>query len=106
MVPGFERYISRAAAGTPDLRRHSRAIAVREYARLVSWEAEISELRRREALARELGGPERVARQHASGRLTVLVRIERLLDPGSFQETGTIAGVADYDSEGALSRFR
>jgi acetyl-CoA carboxylase carboxyltransferase component len=72
----------------------------------VSWEAEISELRRREALARELGGPERVKRQHESGRLTVRERIERLLDPGSFHETGAIAGVADYDADGGLRDFR
>ena len=35
----------------------------------MSWQPEIDELRRREALARELGGPERVERQRASGRL-------------------------------------
>jgi acetyl-CoA carboxylase carboxyltransferase component len=37
----------------------------------MSWEAELEELRRREELARRMGGEERVARQHASGRLTV-----------------------------------
>ena len=67
----------------------------REVARPVGWEPEIDELRRREALARELGGAERVERQHASGRLTVRERIERLLDGGSFHETGAIAGVGD-----------
>ena len=45
----------------------------------VSWEPELEELRRREELARRMGGEERVARQHASGRLTVRERIERLL---------------------------
>ena len=35
----------------------------------MSWEPELEELRRREALAREMGGEERVARQRASGRL-------------------------------------
>jgi propionyl-CoA carboxylase beta chain len=34
------------------------------------------------------GGPERVAKLHAEGRLTARERIELLLDPGSFQETG------------------
>jgi acetyl-CoA carboxylase carboxyltransferase component len=40
----------------------------------MSWEPELEELRRREELARRMGGPERVARQHASGRLTVRER--------------------------------
>jgi propionyl-CoA carboxylase beta chain len=34
----------------------------------------------------EGGGPERVARQHAEGKLTAHERIELLLDPGSFLE--------------------
>jgi hypothetical protein len=33
----------------------------------VGWEAELAELRQRQALARELGGKDRVARQHAGG---------------------------------------
>jgi acetyl-CoA carboxylase carboxyltransferase component len=57
-----------------------------------SWEPEIEELRRRLELAHAMGGPENVARQHKAGRLTVRERIERLLDPGSFHETGALAG--------------
>ena len=34
----------------------------------------------------EGGGPERVARQHAEGKLTAHERIDLLLDPGSFLE--------------------
>ncbi len=33
----------------------------------VGWEAELAELRQRQALARELGGKDRVAGQHAGG---------------------------------------
>ena len=58
----------------------------------MGWEPELEELRRREELARRMGGEERVARQHASGRLTVRERIERLFDKGSFHETGALAG--------------
>src|SRR6188472_2149536 len=72
----------------------------------MGWEPEIDELRRREALARELGGPERVERQHASGRLTVRERIDRLMDRDSFHETGAIAGVGTYDSTGELEALR
>src|SRR2546421_4461031 len=71
----------------------------------MSWEPELEELRRREELARRLGGEERVERQHASGRLTVRERIERLFDPGSFHETGAIAGKVVYDDEGELVDF-
>jgi acetyl-CoA carboxylase carboxyltransferase component len=68
----------------------------------VTWQPELDELARREALARELGGPERVERQRASGRLTVRQRIERLLDEGSFHEAGALTGVGSYDDDGVL----
>src|ERR671917_759161 len=71
----------------------------------MSWEPELEDLRRREELARRMGGEERVARQHASGRLTVRERIERLFDPGSFHETGALAGRATYGEDGELEDF-
>src|SRR5438067_1679136 len=76
------------------------------YARRVrSWEDEVAELRRREELAKRMGGEEKVARQHAAGRLTVRERIDALLDPGTFHEIGALAGKAEY--EGAeLKGFR
>jgi acetyl-CoA carboxylase carboxyltransferase component len=69
------------------------------------WEPELAELRHRQALARELGGTDRVARQHAGGRMTVRERIDRMLDPDSFQEIGSIAGKATYDAHGAITAF-
>lgn len=71
----------------------------------MSWEPEIEELRRREALARRMGGPEKVERQHAAGRLTVRERIDLLLDPGSFHEIGALSGRAIYES-GDMKEFR
>ena len=71
----------------------------------MAWEPELEELRRREGLARRMGGEERVARQHASGRLTVRERIERLFDEGSFHETGALAGRGSYGEDGGLSDF-
>jgi acetyl-CoA carboxylase carboxyltransferase component len=71
----------------------------------MSWEPELEELRRREELARRMGGEERVARQHASGRLTVRERIDRLFDEGGFHETGTLAGRATYGEDGELEDF-
>jgi acetyl-CoA carboxylase carboxyltransferase component len=70
----------------------------------MSWEPELRELRRRQELAHRMGGPERVARQHDSGRLTVRERIARLLDEGSFHETGALAGTGHYD-DGELTGF-
>ena len=71
----------------------------------MSWEKEIEELRRREALAEKMGGAEKLARQKARGKLNARERIARLLDPGSFREIGKIAGKAAYDEGGALEDF-
>jgi acetyl-CoA carboxylase carboxyltransferase component len=71
----------------------------------VTWEPELEELRRREQLARRMGGEERVQRQHDSGRLTVRERVERLFDPDTFHETGAIAGRGSYDESGRLVDF-
>jgi len=68
----------------------------------MDWQKEMDELRRREAFAEELGGPERVARQHAGGRLTIRERVGRLADAGSFHELGKIAGRATYDAKNEL----
>ncbi|WP_119420247.1 acyl-CoA carboxylase subunit beta [Desertibaculum subflavum] len=63
----------------------------------MSWEAEIEELRRREAMAYRMGGEDKIKRQHDGGKLTVRERIEALLDKGSFREVGAIAGRGNYD---------
>src|SRR3954453_19094282 len=52
-----------------------------------------------------MGGEERVARQHASGRRTVRERIDRLFDDGSFHETGALAGRASYGDDGEIEDF-
>ncbi len=57
---------------------------------------------RREAFAREMGGPDKVKRQHDQGRLTVRERIDGVVDPGSFHEIGAVAGLGDYDEQGEL----
>ena len=48
----------------------------------------IEELRRQREKALEGGGPERIEKIHASGRLTARERINLLVDEGSFDETG------------------
>jgi len=70
----------------------------------LSWQPEVDEIKRRVELAKQMGGEANVARQHANGRLTVRERIERLLDEGSFHETGALAGKAAY-VDGELVEF-
>lgn len=69
----------------------------------MTWQAEIDELRRREALAEKMGGAEKVARQRSRGKLDARARIAGLVDPGSFREIGKIAGKGHYDAEGNLT---
>jgi len=71
----------------------------------VVWDPELDELRRRTELAAAMGGPEKVDRQHAAGRLTVRERIDRILDPGSFHEVGGLTGRGTYE-DGRLTDFR
>lgn len=68
----------------------------------MSWQAEIDELRRREAMAEKMGGAEKVARQHSRGKLDARARIAGLVDAGSFREIGKIAGKGHYDAAGDL----
>jgi acetyl-CoA carboxylase carboxyltransferase component len=69
------------------------------------WLPEVEELLRRRALAARLGGPERIARQHAQGKLTVRERIDRLADPGSFREFLGLMGHGVYEN-GTLLDFQ
>jgi acetyl-CoA carboxylase carboxyltransferase component len=61
------------------------------------WTPEVEELRLRQSLASQMGGPDSLARQRAAGRLNVRERIEGLLDKGSFHEIGAITGVPTYE---------
>ena len=71
----------------------------------MSWQAELDELKRREAFAEKLGGEMRVQRQKDGGRYTVRERIELLADDGSFHEIGKIAGMAEYNGKNDLEDF-
>jgi methylmalonyl-CoA decarboxylase subunit alpha len=71
----------------------------------MTWRDEVEDIRRRRNLALAMGGPERVARQHEMGRLTVRERLDGLIDPGSFLEIGQLVGTATYDEGGTVSSF-
>ena len=69
----------------------------------MSWQPEVSELRARELLAEQMGGEEKVARQHSRGKMDARARIAGLVDAGSFREIGKIAGKGHYDADGKLA---
>lgn len=56
------------------------------------WNALLSEREQRHTAASAMGGPERIERQHTRNRLTARERIDLLLDAGSFNEYGALAG--------------
>jgi len=71
----------------------------------MTWQRDIDELKRRQEVQKRMGGPKGITRQRSRGKLTVRERIDLLLDPGSFQEIGTIAGSPEYDESGKLKSF-
>ena len=60
----------------------------------MGWDTEIEELRRRQELARRMGGAEKLARQAAAGRMDARARIAAVADPGTFREIGELSGFA------------
>ncbi len=71
----------------------------------MSWLEEIEELQNRSDLAEQMGGAEKVARQHEFNKLTIRERIDAITDAGTFHEIGKLAGVAEYDNDGTLISF-
>ncbi len=71
----------------------------------MSWEAEVKELERRRYLAKQQGGKEGIAKQHAKGRLTIRERIDELLDPGSFREHGQATASPVYDDNEEIVEY-
>ncbi len=71
----------------------------------MSWQPEVEEILRRREMAKKLGGEEAVARHLETGKLTARMRIDKILDPDSFQETGALTGAAKYDKNGKLVEF-
>jgi acetyl-CoA carboxylase carboxyltransferase component len=56
------------------------------------WDEVLEQLQRRRAAARAMGGPERLDKHHAAGKLDARGRIDHLVDRGTFQELGTLVG--------------
>lgn len=69
------------------------------------WAPEIEELHHRKTLAAQMGGPENLERQRAAGRMNVRERIDKLLDNGTFHETGAITGIPSYEGDRLVKLF-
>ncbi|WP_114521638.1 carboxyl transferase domain-containing protein [Altererythrobacter sp. ZODW24] len=68
----------------------------------MSWKPELDELAKRRALAEEMGGADKVSRQHSRGKMDARARLTSMADEGSFREIGKIAGKGSYDENGEL----
>ncbi|WP_322489911.1 acyl-CoA carboxylase subunit beta [Chloroflexus sp.] len=64
-----------------------------------SPEEQLERLRNLRERAMQGGGPDRIAQQHARGKLTARERLALLLDAGSFQEIGALATSITKDEE-------
>ena len=71
----------------------------------MSWEFEIKELERRRHLAKQQGGKDAIAKQHARGRLTIRERIESLLDVNSFREHGRATASPVFDDNDEILEY-
>lgn len=71
----------------------------------MAWDKQLEELAKRRDMARRMGGPGKIKRQHDNGKLTVRERIEGLVDDGSFREIGSLVGHGQYDEQGGLTDF-
>jgi acetyl-CoA carboxylase carboxyltransferase component len=56
------------------------------------WQETLDDLARRRRHSLAMGGPERLAKHSDTGKLDARARVQRLLDPDSFQEMGTLVG--------------
>lgn len=65
------------------------------------WQETLDDLDRRRRHAWGMGGPERLDKHRGKGKLDARARIERLLDPGTFREIGTLVG-GDIAADGLV----
>jgi len=65
----------------------------------------IDELQQIKETNLQMGGPERIVRQHQLGRLTARERINKLFDPGTFEETGLLMRTMIPDREGKTTHI-
>jgi len=70
------------------------------------WRPTLEELERRRAIARAMGGPERVERLMTQrGKLDARARLDHLFDPGSFVEIGPLVGGTTAPADALVAGF-
>lgn len=62
------------------------------------WQEVMEEFQQRKQTAQAMGGPEKLAKHYAKGKLDARQRIEQLVDKGSFRELGTLVGAMSHDN--------
>jgi acetyl-CoA carboxylase carboxyltransferase component len=66
------------------------------------WDAVLDDLQDRRELSRAMGGEERLRKHRGAGKLDVRARIDHLVDPGSFQELGTLVGGEEAPADAVI----
>jgi acetyl-CoA carboxylase carboxyltransferase component len=66
------------------------------------WQEALEDLERSRQASRAMGGEERLRKHRDAGKLDVRARIDTLLDPGSFQELGTLVGGEDAPADAVV----
>ncbi len=66
------------------------------------WGEVLDDLQRRRDASRSMGGDERLRKHRDAGKLDARARVEHLLDPGSFQELGTLVGGEDAPADAVV----
>jgi acetyl-CoA carboxylase carboxyltransferase component len=56
------------------------------------WDDTLADLEQRRQRSFAMGGPDRLATHHGRDKLDARARIDRLIDPGTFRELGTLVG--------------
>ena len=72
----------------------------------MTWQPEIDELLRRRATAIGMGGPAKLEKQAAMGRMNARDRLAAVADEGSWREIGALAGFAAYTDDGEMLSFQ
>jgi acetyl-CoA carboxylase carboxyltransferase component len=66
------------------------------------WESVLDHLQQRRDVSRAMGGEERLRKHRDAGKLDARARIAHFLDPGSFQELGTLVGGEDAPADAVV----
>jgi propionyl-CoA carboxylase beta chain len=72
----------------------------------MTWQIELDELSRRWAAAMAMGGPAKLEKQAAMGRMNARDRLAAVADEGSWREIGALAGFAAYADDGEMLSFQ